>query len=264
MASGSPQARLTKLIRSHWDDRATTFDAEADHGVHSRDQREAWVSLLSGIAGPEPRRALDVGCGTGVLTLMLAEMGHTVTGVDFAPRMLRIAEQKSRRAGLAVRFRLENVTALSDRDATYDLVIARHVIWALPNPALGAREWLRVLRPGGRLVLIEGYRYSKSEAPVVSTAKKTPVAESMRSVLRILYYGVKERKTALIPSKLRYLIYRRAQSELPFPGGLPAERLAAILQAEGIRDLALTPLMDPALWGGDPQYPRYLAIGTRP
>ncbi len=262
MASGSPQPRLTKLIRLHWNDRATTFDAEADHGVHSRDQRDAWANLLSGIAGTEPRCVLDVGCGTGVLTLMLAEIGHAVTGVDFAPRMLKIAEQKSRQAGLAVRFRLENVTALSDPDATYDIVIARHVIWALPDPVLGVREWLRVLRPGGRLALIEGHRYSKPETPALPTAKKTP-AESIRSVLRIFYYGVKERKTALIPAKLRYLTYRRAQTELPFPGGLPAERLVALLQAEGIRDLRLTPIMDPALWGGDPQYPRYLAVGTR-
>src|SRR5215472_12275872 len=89
------QSRVTDVIRHHWNARACTFDRELGHGVHSDDQRQAWLRLLAQLAGPAPQRVLDAGCGTGVLALLLAELGHEVTGVDLAVQMLEVARLKA-------------------------------------------------------------------------------------------------------------------------------------------------------------------------
>jgi 2-polyprenyl-3-methyl-5-hydroxy-6-metoxy-1,4-benzoquinol methylase len=263
VTTSQSRSRLTRLIRDHWNERASTFDEEPGHGVRGLEQHDAWVALLATVTGGAPMRVLDVGCGTGFLTLLLAEMGHSVTGIDLAERMLTAAKEKARRAGLSVEFRLENATSLRDSDATYDVVIARHVIWALPDPSLGVREWLRVLKPGGRLALIEGQWSSGDAAGEGLGTSQSTLAARVRAVLRILYYGVKERQLARVPAKLRTLRYHAAQKALPFSSGAPADRLVTLLEAHGVGNVAVTPLLNPALWAGPSQYPRYLAVGQR-
>jgi ubiquinone/menaquinone biosynthesis C-methylase UbiE len=78
-----------------WDSFATRFDDAPDHGLTDPTIRDAWRALLQDVAGPAPSDILDAGCGTGSVSLLLAELGHDVTGIDFAPRMLAVAEEKS-------------------------------------------------------------------------------------------------------------------------------------------------------------------------
>ncbi len=264
MAPNSADQKLTKLMRAHWNESARTFDTKSTHSIHSTEQRQAWTAVLSSVVGPNPQRVLDVGCGTGVLSMTLAEMGHTVTGIDFAQQMLRVARQKAQKAGLAICFRFGNATALSDPDATYDLVIARHLIRFLPDPAGGVREWLRVLRPGGRLALIESSWASKSDDAGDPAPMRASPGESIRRVLRIFYYGAKEGRLTSIPAKLRELRYRRVRAGLPFFAGPLPDQLTVLLQEQGFRDITITSLMDPVLWGEQPQYIRYLAVARRP
>jgi ubiquinone/menaquinone biosynthesis C-methylase UbiE len=152
----SRDIEINTAIQHHWKFCAATFDDDPGHGQHASAQREAWIGILGRLAGPTPLSVLDVDYGTGFLALLFAELGHSLTGSDLAPGMLNVARQKAEQLHLNVRLRVENAAALHDLDATYDLVIARHVIWLLPDPALGSQEWLRVLRLGGRLALIEG------------------------------------------------------------------------------------------------------------
>jgi ubiquinone/menaquinone biosynthesis C-methylase UbiE len=100
--------------------------------------------------------ALDVGCGTGFFALLLAGLGHRPVGVDLADAMLARAREKADAAGLDVDFRSADAEHLPFAEGSFDLVIERHVIWTLPDPPRALAEWARVLRPGGRLVLVEG------------------------------------------------------------------------------------------------------------
>src|SRR5262249_15624839 len=143
-------------VRRHWAARAADFDATPNHGLHSPDQRAAWLARLRRWAGPVRCDALDVGCGTGFLALLLAEAGHRAGGVDAVDEMLRQAWSKAGDLGLSVPFRLADADALPFAGGSFDLVVERHVVWTLPDPAGVLRELLRVLRPGGRLVLVEG------------------------------------------------------------------------------------------------------------
>jgi ubiquinone/menaquinone biosynthesis C-methylase UbiE len=113
------------------------------------------VRLLTEKLPPAPARIADLGCGTGTLTVLLADAGHRVDGLDFSPAMLAKARVKT--AGHS-RVRLVEGDA-SDPPlppATYDVVLSRHVLWAMPDPAEALRRWVALLRPEGVLVLIEG------------------------------------------------------------------------------------------------------------
>ncbi|MGH2487523.1 MAG: class I SAM-dependent methyltransferase, partial [Ktedonobacterales bacterium] len=75
---------IKRLVQQHWSRRAPTFDEGLTHALHSEAQREAWLAVMRELAGSRPLRVLDLGCGTGFLALLLAGLGHTVTGLDFA------------------------------------------------------------------------------------------------------------------------------------------------------------------------------------
>jgi ubiquinone/menaquinone biosynthesis C-methylase UbiE len=251
--------RTTEVIRHHWDRRARTFDDEAGHGLVSDAQRRAWLDLLSRLAGPAPQRILDVGCGTGFLAFVLAELGHTVTGVDLSPQMIDQARRKAAREGHDVEFRVEDAVDLGFGDETYDLVVARHVIWNLPDPGRGVTEWLRVLRPEGRLALVEG-KWADNAALERSLARPASrvFARAIDLAAAIVVRGGGH------PTKLLNYKYRVLQAQLPFSGGPSADRLAAFLAANSVADVTVEPLMDPTLWGEEPAFPRYLATGIRP
>jgi ubiquinone/menaquinone biosynthesis C-methylase UbiE len=149
-------AIVKDTVRRHWSGRATTFDDAPNHGLHTDAQRQAWLNLIQSWAGPSPIDALDVGCGTGFLALQLATLGHRAVGIDGSEQMLGLARSKAGQAGLSVDLRLADAEALPFASASFDLVVERHVLWTLPNPAGALADWARVLRPAGRLVLIEG------------------------------------------------------------------------------------------------------------
>ncbi|MEV4949365.1 class I SAM-dependent methyltransferase [Streptomyces sp. NPDC053755] len=147
---------ITSAITRYWDDAASAFDAEPDHGLLHEPTRRAWARLLERMAPSEPADVLDVGCGTGSLSLLLAAAGHRVTGVDVAPRMIERARAKLSAAGLEGRFLLGDAAAPPVGDECFDAVIARHLVWTLPDPVGALRAWVARLRPGGRLLLVEG------------------------------------------------------------------------------------------------------------
>lgn len=139
-----------------WDAEAAGFDEDADHGLRDPDVRAAWCSLLVEVLGPAPLAVTDLGCGTGSLSVLLAEEGHVVTGLDFSPAMLALAEDKARSAGVDVTHVLGDAADPPLPARSADVVLCRHVLWALPEPGAVLEQWRTLLRPGGRLVLVEG------------------------------------------------------------------------------------------------------------
>ena len=138
-----------------WDDEAAGFDEPADHGLRDPAVRDAWREVLLDALPPAPARVADLGCGTATLSLLLAEAGYVVDGVDFSPAMVERA-----RAKVAGR---TDVTVVEGDAATpplpaasYDAVLCRHVLWALPDQVAVLGRWVDLLVPGGRLVLVEG------------------------------------------------------------------------------------------------------------
>jgi len=138
-----------------WDDEAAAYDEPADHGLRDPKVRAAWRDLLLGVLPPAPARIADLGCGTATLSLLLARAGYAVDGVDFSPAMVRLARAKvAGRHGVTVTEADAGAPPLPA--GAYDVVLCRHVLWALPDQVGVLGLWVDLLAPGGRLVLVEG------------------------------------------------------------------------------------------------------------
>lgn len=140
--------------RVDWDAEAARFDAEPDHGLRDPEVRRAWDGRLRSWLPARPADVLDLGCGTGSLALLAAGQGHRVTGVDLSPAMLERARVKL--AGRDALLLTGDAAAPPVGERRFDVVLARHVLWTLPGPGRVLRRWRELLRPGGRLVLVEG------------------------------------------------------------------------------------------------------------
>lgn len=119
-----------------------------------------WRRVTVRLAGLTPEsEALDLCAGTGDLTLALASQGRpaAVTGTDFVPEMLEVAERKlARYDGSAdVSFSIADAQDLPFPDARFDVVTVAFGVRNLPDRAANFREVLRVLRPGGRYLILE-------------------------------------------------------------------------------------------------------------
>lgn len=103
-----------------------------------------------------PVRVLDVGCGTGEITRRLAELypEASVIGVDVLEASLQIARHGSEELGERVQFETGDAFALRFADASFDLVVCRHMSQSIPDFPLALAELTRVLAPGGWLHLL--------------------------------------------------------------------------------------------------------------
>ncbi|MGW4065679.1 class I SAM-dependent methyltransferase [Amycolatopsis sp. NPDC004747] len=135
--------------RRYWDRKSTTYDAEM--GVWDRrlfgDSRE-WA------CGQATGEVLEVAAGTG-LNLPHYPAEVTLTGLDLSEGMLAIARDRARRLGRPVTFRQGSAHALPFAEASFDTVVCTFGLCAIPDPAAAVAEMVRVLRPGGQLILVD-------------------------------------------------------------------------------------------------------------
>jgi SAM-dependent methyltransferase len=115
------------------------------------------VDGLVSLAAPAPdERWLEVACGPGILSRVLAPHARQVHGVDLTPAMIEVARREAAAAGAGnVTFELGDATALNLPAATFDGAIARYAIHHVPAPSRLFAELVRVVRPGGRVILAD-------------------------------------------------------------------------------------------------------------
>lgn len=171
---------VTEAMRAAWDAEADKFDDQPDHGLRDGTVRAAWWSLLSQLLPAPPARVLDLGSGTGSLAVLLAEQGYEVLGVDLAPRMVERAVRKAQDHAVHVDFRVGDA-AEPLVEGLFDVVLGRHVLWALSDPSAVVDHWLRLLAPAGVLVLVEGFWHTGSG---IAAADLLAIVSSRTRVLR--------------------------------------------------------------------------------
>ena len=96
---------------------------------------------------------LDVGCGGGQLALLAASAGARVTGFDIAPNLLELARKRARTQNLSIHFDAGDVDAMPYKDDSFEVVVSLFRAMFAAQPLQTANEMLRVLKPGGRLIM---------------------------------------------------------------------------------------------------------------
>jgi SAM-dependent methyltransferase len=144
---------LTGRVRAWWDADAATYEDSSDHGPGSPAHRAAWNAALHRLLPAPGCRVLDVGAGTGFLSLAAARLGHRVTSLDLSAGMLERLRASADRDGLQIE--VVQGGAEQPPPGPFDAVVERHLLWTLPDPGAALAAW-RAVAPEGRLVLFEG------------------------------------------------------------------------------------------------------------
>jgi SAM-dependent methyltransferase len=225
-------ADVHDTIREWWDRDSHTYDEAKSHAISDPLEAAAWRQALREALPEPPARVLDVGAGTGALSLLAAEIGHRVTALDLSEGMLAVAQRKAAERGLELEF-----VAGSGSEppaGPFDAVIERHVLWTLPEPEGALRAWREVMGSGGRLVLFEGVWGQRD----LLTRAKDLVAEGLRSIM-----GVPDDHHAPYPDDLlRELPLARQSSPLPmvesvYRAGWRAVRIKRLRDVEWAAEL---------------------------
>jgi ubiquinone/menaquinone biosynthesis C-methylase UbiE len=127
--------------------------------------------------------------------------------------MLAEARRKAAEHDAAVRFEEADAEQLPFPSGRFDFAISRHVLWTLPHPAAAVAEWVRVLRPGGRLVVLDG-RFDPGF--LIEPSQNARTSEE----------------------------YAAVGNQLPFIGGRPREEIEALFRAHGLVEVHSDPMLD--------------------
>lgn len=158
------QGRLAAALADRVRDSRGFFGAVRGRWDALRDQlygRDFWLPTLLAVL-PGDRLVADLGCGTGEAVATLAPVVRRAIGVDREPGMIEAA--RSRCEGLSnVDLRLGDLDALPLADGEVDAALVMLVLHHAPDPSAALREAARVVRPGGRLVLLDMVAHDRVE-----------------------------------------------------------------------------------------------------
>ena len=213
-------ADKARQVETMFDNIAPTYD-RLNHRLSWNIDRYWRRKAIDCLVPHRPKTILDIATGTGDFAIQAAQTmpRATVTGADISEGMMKIGAQKVEQAGLSqqVHFQREDCMQLSFADDTFDAVTAAFGIRNFANLDRGLSEMCRVLKPGGRLVIVE---------------LTTPVRFPMRQLFHVYSHTVLPLYGRLISHDTSAYSYLTRTIEA-FPQG---ERMMDILQKAGFAE----------------------------
>lgn len=188
--------------------------------MKSDEEARAWKEVFNKIFPPSKLKILDVGCGTGEISLLLASMGYQVTGLDLSDKMMEKGRIKAKDRGLKIDFKIGDAENPPFDEASFDVVINRHLLWTLPHPQDAVNNWKRIIKPEGRVVIIDGIWDDGS------------MDTKLRRLISNIGVLVMEQKN---PWKGYYS--NELNAVLPNSGGTPIERSTGYLKNAGLKNI---------------------------
>lgn len=215
---------LKDEIKAYWSLRAETFDTQPGHEIFSESERAAWHALIRRHLGEgSGRKALDLASGTGVVSHLMDDLGFAVTGMDWAEPMLERARAKAEARGRKIRFFMGDAENTLEPDEAYDVITNRHLVWTLVDPKAAFIEWHRVLKPGGRLLIVDG--------DFVNPGLVARIANQLAEALKRLGIGTQSPQHG--PGNALSETHRSILSRVYFSQGARAEAVVDLLKQAG-------------------------------
>ena len=230
--------QLKRVVRQYADVDSKFYDGPVWDPLETEIGRR-YADELKALLGGGPKKVLDVGAGTGYVSLVLARLGHEVTGVDLSRAMLSIASAKAGALGLDVRLVEGDADDLPFSGRPFDAVVSRHVLWTLPHPEQAIRGWSRLVRRGGKVVVIDG----GSQARGLKRLVRRPY---------FMYRAAREGRS--IGEVLRCDYPAGIRRQIPGAGGLTGTGIAGYLERAGVASVSVK----------DAVYLNDLALRARP
>ncbi|EHQ91061.1 class I SAM-dependent methyltransferase [Desulfosporosinus youngiae] len=149
------EEELQQTIENYWTGSAEGYSGLIKNELSSF-RKDAWRNkILANAPRQECLEILDIGTGPGFFPIILGEAGHRLTAVDCTEKMLAEARNNAAVAGVKAGFYQMDSHSLDFPDNSFDLIVNRNVTWTLYDPSAAYREWQRVLRVGGKLLIFD-------------------------------------------------------------------------------------------------------------
>lgn len=142
-------------IDAYWSLRAAAYDDHQQRPERREVDRHAWTDVWRSALPRAAYDVLDVGTGSGHVACLLASLGHRVTGIDLADGMLARAREHAGRMARPPVFERGDAVDPPFPPGSFDAVVGRYVTWTLREPDRAFAAWRELLRPGGRLALVD-------------------------------------------------------------------------------------------------------------
>ena len=157
---------LINKVKREWEYHANGYNKIIKDELKSF-RSEAWIKLIEEQIGDKKGlNILDIGCGPGFFSIILSKAGHNVVGIDCSENMLVQAKLNAKENNVSPKFIQMDSHNLDFEDNTFDLIINRNVTWTLIEPVKAYREWYRVLKPKGKLLIFDAnwflYKYDNA------------------------------------------------------------------------------------------------------
>lgn len=162
-------SEIKDKVVNYWTKRSESFSEHKHEEIHSYKKQLWQEEFARHFSKDEKLSVLDVGCGAGFFEMVLSDFACDVTGIDLTPEMIERGKELLVSHGSDAKLMVMDAEKLDFEDSSFDVVISRNLTWTLPHPIEAYKEWRRVLKPGGLLLIYDAeyakgfHRYDQNE-----------------------------------------------------------------------------------------------------
>ena len=139
-------------IIAYWNNRAAAFSQHTERRLGYPCSQHWQKLILDHLPNQSKLDIIDMGCGAGFFSLLMAKAGHRVTGLDLSPEMLKKAQLLAEQNGISMTWKQAPADRTPFPDDYFDVVLSRNLSWTVPRLDQLYLEWHRLLKPGGFLL----------------------------------------------------------------------------------------------------------------